>query len=63
MARISNKVADALSRWYSSNDESIKYDQVEYVSADIKLDPDQEDLSWDRVIELHTKRIQEDHED
>src|SRR5260370_33008408 len=45
-----NKVADALSRYYeSSNDDDIHYD--EYISADIKLDKNRDNLPIGRAEE------------
>ncbi len=47
-----NKVADALSRYYeSSNDDDLHYD--EYVSADIQLDKNGEDLLLGHSEEAH----------
>ena len=54
-----NLVADALSRYYESDnwDESIA--KTQYVNADTRLDPDGEDLPWDRLEESRAMREQE----
>ena len=48
----SNKVADSLSRYYQSDTEGDMHPTYDYVNADIQLDPEGEDLPWNRVIEL-----------
>jgi hypothetical protein len=52
-----NKVADCLSRYYENN----RYDEVhephQYVSADVCLDPNSEDLTELRLQELGEDRL------
>jgi len=55
----SNLVADALSRYYESNNWDEKYEASQYVSADARLDPEGEDLPWDRFEESHAMRESE----
>src|ERR1700676_5050035 len=48
----SNKVADSLSRYYQSDTDDDIHSTYDYVTADVQLDPEGEDLLWNRVIEL-----------
>jgi hypothetical protein len=48
----SNKVADSLSRYHQSDTPEDKYRPYEYVSADLRLDPEGEDLPWGRIVEI-----------
>jgi hypothetical protein len=47
-----NKVADALSRYYESDTWYDVHPITEYVDADVRLDPDHEDLPTDRSQEV-----------
>jgi hypothetical protein len=42
-----------LSRYYKSNQWNEQQDAAQYVNADSCLDPDGEDLPWDRFEESH----------
>jgi hypothetical protein len=53
---IQNKVADCLSRLYENDTPEDLYDAHDYVSADIRLDPEMEDMTRLRTAEL----LQED---
>ena len=55
----SNLVADALSRYFESDLWDEKYDTSQYVSADARLDPEGEDLPWDRFEENRAMRESE----
>src|SRR6202041_2244948 len=44
----SNKVADSLSRYYQSDTWEDVHPSYDFVSADLKLDPEGEDLPWNR---------------
>jgi len=46
-----NLVADALSRYYESDEWDESCDASLYVNADARLDPEGEDLPWDRFEE------------
>jgi len=48
----SNKVADSLSRYYQSDTDDDIHPTYDYVTADVQLDPEGEDIPWNRVIEL-----------
>ena len=48
----SNKVADSLSRYYQSDMEDDLHPPYDFVNADIQLDPEGEDLPWNRVVEI-----------
>src|ERR1700723_2708947 len=48
----SNKVADSLSRYNQSNKGEDVHPSYDFVSADLKLDPEGEDLPWNRVVEI-----------
>lgn len=52
-----NRVADCLSRYYLNDrkDETHAYD--EYVNADVRFDPEGDELTAERRLELRTKRI------
>lgn len=59
---ISNKIADALSRYYESD---TKFDAIpphEFVSADIRLDPELQDVSPECELEVKSDTIQRDYE-
>jgi hypothetical protein len=47
-----NKVADCLSRYYSSDTPEDTYPESEYVNADLRLDPEGDDLPSNRVAEF-----------
>ena len=46
-----NLVADALSRYYENDNWDESYEASQYVNADSRLDPEGEDLPWDRFEE------------
>src|ERR1700676_854218 len=48
----SNKVADSLSRYYQSDTDDDIHPMYNYVTADVQLDPEGEDLPWNQVVEL-----------
>ena len=48
----SNKVADSLSRYYQSDMDEDIHLTYDYVTADIQLDLEGEDLPWNQVVEL-----------
>jgi hypothetical protein len=47
-----NKVADALSRYYQFDSWEDALLVQHYVFADVRLDPNHEDLPWDRLLEI-----------
>src|SRR6267154_4331209 len=49
---ISNKVADSLSRYYQSDTWEDDHSPYDFVTADVQLDPEGEDLPWNRVVEI-----------
>ena len=49
---LSNKVADSLSRYYQSDTDDDVCQTYDYVNADLALDPEGEDLPWNRVVEI-----------
>jgi len=51
-----NLVADALSRYYESDNWDETKDTPQYVNADARLDPEGEDLPWDRFEETRAMR-------
>jgi hypothetical protein len=51
-----NLVADALSRYYEGDNWDEHYDSTQYVTADARLDPEGEDLPWDRFEESRAMR-------
>ena len=53
-----NKVADALSRYYQFDSWDDAPLVQHYVFADVRLDPDHEDLPWDRLLELKNRVIE-----
>ena len=55
---ILNKVADCLSRYYENDtfDEAKVHNTSVYVNADVRLDPEGEDLPWGRFAELRGLR-------
>ena len=52
-----NKVADCLSRYYENDNADDFHPAQDYVNADVRLDPDWEDLKIGRIIELSAGRI------
>ena len=48
----SNTVADSLSRYYQLDNANKKIPIYDFVNADIRLDPEGEDLPWSRVVEI-----------
>jgi hypothetical protein len=46
-----NLVADALSRYYKNDEWDESTDVAQYINADARLDPEGEDLPWDRFKE------------
>src|SRR5882762_869693 len=50
----SNKVADSLSQYYQSDMDDDIHPTYNYITADVQLDPEGEDLPWNQVIELCT---------
>lgn len=55
---VSNKVADSLSRYYQSDTDDDNHPTHDYVNADSRLDPEGEDLPWNRVIEVRAMNDQ-----
>lgn len=53
-----NKVADALSRYYETDDWNDRHDVAEFVNADRRLDPNLEDLPPGRRNELVEETVQ-----
>jgi hypothetical protein len=53
-----NKVADALSRYYQFNSWEDAPLVQHYVFADVRLDPNHEDLPWDRLLEIKHRTIE-----
>ena len=51
-----NLVADALSRYYESDTWDESHNDSQYVNIDKRLDPDGEDLPWDRFEETQAMR-------
>src|SRR5277367_1170453 len=47
-----NVVADCLSRYYKNDMPHETHDISEYVNADVRIDPEKEDLPWGREDEL-----------
>ena len=47
-----NKVADALSRYFKSDNWDEAVPPEEFVNADVRLDPNLDDLPWDRELEV-----------
>jgi hypothetical protein len=58
---ISNKVADSFSRYHQSDTDADKWQTYEYVNADLRLDPEGEDLPWGRIVEIRAMAIDEDN--
>jgi RNase H-like domain found in reverse transcriptase/Reverse transcriptase (RNA-dependent DNA polymerase)/Integrase zinc binding domain len=52
----SNKVADSLSRFYQSDTDNDVCQTYDYVNADLVLDPEGEDLPWNRIVEIRARR-------
>jgi transposase InsO family protein len=55
---ILNKVSDCLSRYYESDEWNDVHDISKYANANSRLDPEMEDLPWDRVHEISTKAVE-----
>ena len=55
----SNKVADALSRYYEHDSWSDVPELHDYVNADVHLDPEHDDLPWDHFREVKDKVIED----
>src|SRR6266852_6149290 len=53
-----NKVADCLSRYYENDRSDEHHDLHDYVSADLRLDPNKEDLTDLRLLELQQDEVQ-----
>jgi hypothetical protein len=51
---VTNKVADSLSRYYQLDTSEDSHPTFDFVNADVRLDPEGEDLPWNRVVELCT---------
>ena len=49
---VTNKVADSLSRYYQSDTSEDSHPTYDFVNADVQLDPEGEDLPWNRVVEI-----------
>ena len=54
---VRNKVADCLYRYYESDEEGEMHHYDEYVSADVRLDPEGEDLPLNRLREYQQSRV------
>src|SRR3984957_16248766 len=68
MKGTSNKVADSLSRYYQSDMDEDNHPSYNYVTVDTLLDPEGEDLSWIRMIEvramnMHSQTLRENPEE
>jgi hypothetical protein len=48
----SNQVADSLSQFYQSDTDNDVCQMYDYVNADLILDPEGEDLPWNRIVEI-----------
>ncbi len=59
---VSNKVADALSRYYLSEEASASHPPYDLVTADARLDPDGDTLGANRVLELRATRVEDRRE-
>src|SRR5882757_7394995 len=53
-----NKVADALSRYYQFDSWEDAPLVQHYVFADVRLDPNHEDLPWDRLLEIRNRTVE-----
>ncbi|KAL1937189.1 hypothetical protein VTO73DRAFT_14488 [Trametes versicolor] len=60
---LTNRVADALSRYYSSEEANTPHPPYDLVDADVRLDPEGDTLDNDRVLELRAVRIVDKRED
>ena len=49
---VTNKVADSLSRYYQSDTSEDSHPTFDFVNANVRLDPEGEDLPWNRVVEF-----------
>jgi hypothetical protein len=54
----SNKVADTLSRYYEHDSWADVPELHDYINADVRLDPEHDDLPWDRFREVKDKVIE-----
>jgi RNase H-like domain found in reverse transcriptase len=52
-----NKVADSLSRYHQSDTSDDKFPTYDYVSADLQLDPEGEDLPWGQITEIRAMAV------
>ena len=52
MKGVNNKVADCLSRYYETEGGEGAHEHVDWANADIRLDPEGDDLPQDRLREL-----------
>ena len=52
MKGVDNKVADCLSRYYETEGSEGAHERVDWANADIRLDPEGDDLPQDRLREL-----------
>ena len=57
VAGTDNKVADALSRYYESDNADIFHPEINLMNADIRMNPHWEDLTNQRIGELLARRI------
>src|SRR5215471_5139316 len=53
-----NTVADSLSRYHQSDSKDEPTQMHDYVNADLRLDPEGEDLPWGQIIEIRTMSIE-----
>lgn len=59
---VSNKVADALSRYYTHEEENSPHPPYDLVSADVRLDPEGDTLENGRLLELRATRVEDNRE-
>ncbi|KAL1947388.1 hypothetical protein VTO73DRAFT_14349 [Trametes versicolor] len=60
---VSNRVADALSRYYTHEEATAAHAPYDLVSADARLDPDGDTLDNDHIVELRASRVEDRRED
>ena len=53
-----NTVADSLSRYHQSDSKDEPMQMHDYVNADLRLDPEGEDLPWGRIIEIRAMSVE-----
>lgn len=58
---VSNKVADSFSRYHQSDTDADKWQAYDYVNADLRLDPEGDDLPWGRVVEIRSMAVDEEN--